>query len=118
MLKLNSLVVSYGNGRSLLNLKQMPKSFGTIYKKNVVPPLEREYNEKYDVLTTVQQDFEGRSVSVNKYVKDDPSTRYDGLRPSDFSLENQALVGVEKMPARISLQRVEIEAEIERVNSL
>lgn len=53
------------------------------------------FSLKRPCLKQVNVDFEGRSVRTSKYVDDDPTTRYQGLKTSDFSLENQTLVGKE-----------------------
>ena len=96
----------------------MPKSFHSIYLRCQKYVPEKDLCSSHEVLSTVMTDFEGRSISTSKFVIDDPRTRYAGLKPSDFALENQLIVGVEKKPAFCSLQRAEIEREIERVNRI
>lgn len=97
----------------------MRKSFARIYSsarsldKTFVP-----FNTPHEMLKTVDVDFEGRSIPQSQYVIDDPSTRYDGMKASDFALENQLKIGVVPKLAQCSLQLTDIEREISRVNQL
>lgn len=97
----------------------MRKSFARIYSSSrALDKVFVPFNTPHECLSVVDVDFEGRSIPTSKYVVDDPSTRYDGMKPSDFALENQAKIGVAPKLALCSLQTSEIEREIERVNNM
>lgn len=97
----------------------MKKSFARIYSSSrSLDKVFVPFNTPRECLSVVDVDFEGRSIPTSKYVVDDPSTRYDGMKPSDFALENQSKIGVPPKLALCSLQTNEIEREIDRVNNM
>lgn len=93
-------------------------SFAKSFKKKCGFRLFRDYNNPREMLSVEIVDFEGRPVQTTKFVVDDPLTRFNGFKSSDFALENQIAVGVPLKPAFCSLQRNEIDSEINRVNSI
>ena len=56
-----------------------------------------------DVLSTIDVDVNGQIVKQIKYVSDDSSHRYDGLKASDFELANQIAAGVQLVPVKLTM---------------
>ena len=72
--------------------------------------------EPTEMLTTVKMDFEGKAVTGSKFVVENPTERFKGLKASDFAIENQIAVGVKVAPAKCSLHTNEIDYQIIQCN--
>lgn len=69
----------------------------------------RSLVEKAEKLSSVDSEFEGRVIKASQYVMDDPCTRFIGLKPSDFALENTLALGVPMSMCKCSLQTNEVD---------
>lgn len=58
--------------------------------------------------------FEGRPISKGVIVVDDSSKRYDGLKCSDFALENQLDAGVNMSEVKFSESKLQIVERIQK----
>lgn len=86
------------------------------FKDDVDYP-EQHFRNKREMLSQESVDFEGKQISVSKYVVDDPCHRYDGLKASDFALENLIAQNVPLEPVMCKYQISEITQAVEIVNA-
>lgn len=87
------------------------KSFAKSYGSSVLFD-ESPFFRKREYLSTEKTEFEGKSLTQSVYVVDDPKTRYNGLKASDFALENLLESGLEQKLVKCSLNSSEIEEQI------
>lgn len=94
-----------------------PKTFISVYSSR--PKFDESgFNRKREYLSSIEAEFEGRIIKKSAYVVDDPRKRFEGMKASDFALENQLALNVPMQEVRCSLQTNEIDNEISRVNSI
>lgn len=73
-------------------------SFGCQYRQQFKPKTD-SLNRVRAYISTESVDFEGRSISRTVNKMDNPKTRYNGLKASDFCLENVLAVGAPLAPS-------------------
>jgi len=73
-------------------------SFSCQYKQQFKPKTDT-LNRARAYTSTESVDFEGRPISRTLNKMDNPKTRYNGLKASDFSLENVLAVGAPLAPS-------------------
>lgn len=82
------------------------------------PKCDVDYAQTSLVLSVTKENVNGRLLPVSSYVTDDPRKRYDGLKVSDFSLENLLELGTTLNPVSINASTLLMADRLQRLNAV
>lgn len=89
-------------------------SYATQYRSRNVPIEMPSLHSKIDILQSEDIEVNGVITHQSRYVTDDSSHRYDGLKASDFEPQNIVASGVNPSPVKFQLPTFEALAYTER----